>query len=377
MTRPLRFIHTADWQLGLRVRFIPGDAGAIVRNARLQTIRRIGEVAREQEVEFVVVAGDVFEHHGLKPSTLLQTFDALANYSVPVYLLPGNHDPYSSDSLYQSRRWEKDCPANVHVLGNREPVEVREGVFLLPCPLLARHTLDDPAEHLQPDFGPQEGFRVAVAHGGIREILEALDGAHEVQNAISMKTAARARLDYLALGDWHGYLRIDERTYYPGAPEATRFKEKLPGKVLLVEIDEPGATPRVEQIEVNTLAWLKRSFTLSVADDLSAIEEFVEGLPNKAETLLELHLEGTLEVSLRHRLEEEILAQAGARLCWLRTRDEKLETLIRDEDLEEIAHEGWVQGVISALRGGPPGVNAEEAEAALRLLYRLHKEVNK
>ena len=79
MGNALRFLHSADWQLGLRVRFIPGDSGAVVRDARLKTVARIGEVAREREAEFVLVAGDVFEHHGLKPSTLRKTFDAKAN----------------------------------------------------------------------------------------------------------------------------------------------------------------------------------------------------------------------------------------------------------------------------------------------------------
>jgi DNA repair exonuclease SbcCD nuclease subunit len=376
MTRPVRFIHTADWQLGLRVRFIPGDDGAVVRNSRLETIRRIGQVTGEQKAEFVVVAGDVFEHHALKPETLLQTFDALAEFPVPVYLLPGNHDPYTSDSLFRSRRWEQRCPENVRVLGDREPVEVREGVFLLPCPLLERHTLDDPASHLDADFGPPDGFRIAVAHGGIREILAGLDPDHPLTNAIGLNTATRARLDYLALGDWHGYLQIDERTFYSGAPEATRFKEKLPGKILVVEIAEPGAPPAVEQVDVNTLRWLKQAFAADTADDLAAIEAFVDGIPDKANTLLELDLKGTLDVSLRHRLEQEILAVAGQRLRWLRVRDEELITLLQPQDLDEIAQEGWVHDVIKDLRQGPTGVSADDAEGALRLLYRLHREVS-
>ena len=43
MHHPTRFLHTADWQLGLRAHFIPGYADAIVRNERFQTLYRIGE----------------------------------------------------------------------------------------------------------------------------------------------------------------------------------------------------------------------------------------------------------------------------------------------------------------------------------------------
>jgi len=236
---PIRFIHTADWQLGLRVNFIPGDAGAEVRNARLRTVRRIGEVAKEQEATFVVVAGDVFEHHGLKPATVRKTFDALRDYPCPVYLLPGNHDPLTPESLYTCDLWQRDCPANVHVLSSTEPVSVRDDAVLLPCPILDRQPLEDPTAHLAPDFGPDTGFRIGVAHGGIREILEGMRDSADVSAAeISADTCERGALDYLALGDWHGLLKVNERTWYPGAPDATRFKERRPGHVLLVELAE-------------------------------------------------------------------------------------------------------------------------------------------
>ena len=56
--------------------------------------------------------------------------------------------------------------------------------------------------------------------------------------------AAAARLDYLALGDWHGTLEIAPRTWYAGTPEPDRFRANDAGNVLLVELDEPGAPAR-------------------------------------------------------------------------------------------------------------------------------------
>ena len=40
-----RFLHTADWQLGLRLNYVPGDHGASLRRQRFQTVERIAEVA--------------------------------------------------------------------------------------------------------------------------------------------------------------------------------------------------------------------------------------------------------------------------------------------------------------------------------------------
>lgn len=367
---PLTFVHTADWQLGLRARFVPGDDGAAVREARLRTVRRIGEVARAREAEFVVVAGDVFEHHGLRPATVRRTFDVLGELGVPVYLLPGNHDPYTPDSLYRSELWRSACPENVKVLGTREPVEVREGAWLLPCPIVERQMLEDPTAHLERSFGPQEGFRVGVAHGGIREILEGLDPGYDSTTAVGRDTCERGGLDYLALGDWHGRLVVDERTQYPGTPEATRFKEKDPGQVLVVTLPAPGDVPVVEAVEVQTLRWLRVEMDVDGDEGLEALEVRLEAVSDKADTLVELHLAGTLHMGQRARL-DDILRQAGDRFRWLRLRDRRLSTVLREEDLADIAYDGWVKDVVDRLRAD----QGEDAAAALRLLYRLDREV--
>ncbi len=373
-SRPLRFLHTADWQLGLRVRYIPGDAGARVRDARLAAVKRIGEVAGEQDVAFVVVAGDVFEHHGLKPATVRKAFDLLKAYPVPVYLLPGNHDPYTPDSLYDSPLWRRECPENVHVLASAEPVAVRDDVHLLPCPILDRTVLGDPTEHLTDDFGPAEGFRVGVAHGGIREFLERL-GEDELDLAaeIGLDTASRARLDYLALGDWHGQLQVDERTWYAGTQEATRFKEKDPGKVLVVELAEPGASPAVTPVPVAALRWHRIRAELDGEEDLEALRGRLEAIPDKGDALVELSLAGTVDVELRARLDGEVLDAAEDRFRWIRVRDDELHSYVREEDLQAIAGEGWVGDVVKALADD----EGEDASRALRLLYRLHQEAGR
>lgn len=372
--RALKFIHTADWQLGLRVRYIPGDAGAEVRNARLRTVKRIGEVARDVGAEFVVVAGDVFEHNGLKPSTLRKAFDILREYPVPVYLLPGNHDPYTPDSLYRSSVWERELPPGVEVLKSTDPVEVRPGVTLLPCPVLDRTSLDDPTAHLSADFGPQEGFRVGVAHGGIQEILAGMtDDGYQLSTAISLQTCARARLDYLALGDWHGCLPVNERTYYSGAPEATRFKEKDPGHVLVVEITEPGAKPEVDKVEVQSLRWRKLEEQMNTEEDLTGLVAQLEEIPDKADTLLEMVLVGAPDMPLMARLEQEVLEPATDRFRWLRPRLEGLHPVVDSEALDAMAGDGWLGAVVASL--GAEG--GRVADDAIRLLYRLDREVRR
>ncbi len=287
-----RFIHTADWQLGLHAHHVPGDAGAEVRGARTETVRRIAEVARDAEAEFVVVAGDVFDHHQLDRVPLQRAFEALRGFSCAVYLLPGNHDPFTPDALYRTDRWARECPPHVHVLGTRRPID-HGNATLLPCPLLERHG-HDPTAWLNARVGPQDRVRVGVAHGGIREILQAIspDSSEEIHNDIPIGLADGAGLDYLALGDWHGKVKVNDRTWYPGTPEPTRFKEKDPGHVLLVEVDRPRALPRVTSHRVARFTWHKIERTLLHADHLASLEQEIDDLPNARDTLVELELKG-------------------------------------------------------------------------------------
>src|SRR5690606_13789875 len=85
-------------------------------------------------------------------------------------------------------------------------------------------------------------LRIGLAHGSVEGILqEGIDSP----NPIAQDRATRAGLAYLALGDWHGTKRINERTWYSGTPEQDRYKDNDSGNVLLVEIDTPHALPRV------------------------------------------------------------------------------------------------------------------------------------
>jgi len=377
MRTATRFIHTADWQLGLRARFIPGDAGAVVRDARLRTLERIGTIAREHKADFVIVAGDVFEHHGLKPDTVRRAFDKMREIPVPVFLLPGNHDPLTPASLYRSERWRRECPRNVRVLGACEPVTAREGVALLPCPLFDQHALGDPTDHLTPAFGPADHVRIGVAHGSVRELLASLIGEDEpIHNAIPGDLAARAQLDYLALGDWHSKLQVDERTWYSGTPEATRFKEREPGSVLLVEIGGRGEDAVVSAQEVCTFRWRQHEHRVETEEELGQLERFLEEYPGKDATLLELTLVGVLSPELRNRLEADVLARARDRFRFVRVRDDDLHTVFGDADLADLRSAGWIGAVAERLRVGLPDRPKEDAARALRLLYRIHhKEV--
>ena len=106
----MRFIATADWQLGMTAHFLDDEARARFHQARLDTVAEIGRIAAQRDAGFVVVGGDVFESNQLDRSILLRAFEALRACPVPVLLVPGNHDPLDASSSRGARSPSNWCP---------------------------------------------------------------------------------------------------------------------------------------------------------------------------------------------------------------------------------------------------------------------------
>src|ERR1700759_2111908 len=128
----MRFIHTADWQLGMTRHFLNADAQPRYSAARRDAITALGELAAQERAEFVVVAGDVFEDNQLDPAVVSQSLEAMRSVGAPVFLLPGNHDPLHASSTYTSALFLAERPANVPVLSGVH--DVRAGLQIVAAP---------------------------------------------------------------------------------------------------------------------------------------------------------------------------------------------------------------------------------------------------
>ena len=72
----VKFLHTADWQLGMTRHFLAGEAQPRFDGARIDVIRTIGALAVDEGCSFVVVCGDVFESNQVSRQVILRAFEA-------------------------------------------------------------------------------------------------------------------------------------------------------------------------------------------------------------------------------------------------------------------------------------------------------------
>ncbi|MCB9680768.1 MAG: DNA repair exonuclease [Alphaproteobacteria bacterium] len=359
-------LHTADWQLGLPLRRLTGDRGAHAREARFRVVERIAERAHALGVDAVVVAGDVFDDNQVSPRVVQRARDALARFApLPVLLLPGNHDAAEPGGVLARLVGDRAALAHVHVLLEREPVTVA-GMVFHPCPLFTRLSADDPTRDLPARDPADTAVRVAIAHGGAHGFGSTTD----VANLIDVEAIVAKGFDYVALGDWHGRKRILDRAWYPGAPEPTRFKEQDPGHVLVVELPEPGATPRVQAEAVALTTWLEpEPFVLHGGADVDALHAFLDGLPDRSHTLVRLHLKGALSVDERARL-DALLQQHADELLSLQVRTDAVATALGADDLARLDAPGFLGEALAALADVDDRVHQDAA----RLLYRMVAE---
>ncbi|MCG8428128.1 MAG: DNA repair exonuclease, partial [Chromatiales bacterium] len=206
MTQPIHLFHTADWQIGKQFGNIPGDAAAMVRQQRLKTVEKIAGLAQARQVDAVLVAGDVFEDNGVSDETLRRTINAMSAYSGNWVLLPGNHDAVLAESAWSRLERLGLISENIHLALNAEPILLcNERLAVLPAPLQRRHETRDLTAAFDQMATPEGAIRVGLAHGSVKNRLPERS---EAFNEIADDRAETARLDYLALGDWHGTLEI-------------------------------------------------------------------------------------------------------------------------------------------------------------------------
>ncbi|WP_153397128.1 metallophosphoesterase family protein [Ornithinicoccus halotolerans] len=355
----VRFLHTADWQLGLTRRWLRGEAQGRYADARVAAVRALGVVAGEQGCEFVVVAGDVLESPQVATGTLRRLFEALKEFPVPVYLLPGNHDPLGAGSVYRTRLWERECPGHVHVLDRPGPWPVADSVELLAAPWPSKRPGEDLVARALADLPPAEGVRIGVAHGPVDRILpDHADSNHATINTGTVEQAlASGRLHYLALGDRHSVTPVGDSgaIWYSGTPEVTDFRERRPGEVLVVDVD-PGAPEPVRVAGHQVGRWRFEVVERELLDgrDVETLDADLDRRVDKDRAVVRLVLRGVLDLPAHQRL-GEVLERHGQLFAALHTWDRAGDLRLRP-DLT--AMPGW------GLSGFVAGAAAEIADSS-------------
>jgi DNA repair exonuclease SbcCD nuclease subunit len=270
----LRLLHTADWHLGKRFPSFSEDQNRRLMQARLTVLDNIISTAERYSVDAVLCAGDLFDDPVPRKDWWEKVAQrwARSNWTNrPVFLLPGNHDAMLPESVWNHRPFRDMLPSWVHVV-DRPDFEYRlsEDAVLYAVPCQSRAGQRDPTEGIPERQPGDERIRIGMVHGSTFDMKDC-----QVNFPISKDAAVLRGLDYLALGDTHGFRyvppdRMHPPTIYPGAPEPTAFDEVDPGNVAVVLINRQRRA-RVESHRVAYWTWEDRQIgSLRELEELAA-----------------------------------------------------------------------------------------------------------
>lgn len=370
----IRFLHSADWQLGMTRHFLTPEAQARFSQARIEAIGRIGRIAAEEEAAFVVVAGDVFETNRVESLVVRRALEALGRVPCPVFLLPGNHDPLDAGSVFTSSTFRSAAPGNVVVLADRTPHPVLPGVEVVGAPWTAKRHLEDLVARTCAELPPDPSVtRILVGHGMVHQFNPSA-GPDTIDVTAAERAIADHRIAYLALGDRHSTTALGStgRIHYAGAPEPTDYDEIASGNVLLVEID--AGRCRTEARRTGTWSFARKAFDLDGLGGVEAVGAWLESLPEKERTIVKLSFTGTITLREEARL-AEILDHQRDLFAAIERWERHTDLVVRpdEDDFSDLSLAGFAAVAVEQLRAVALGTDDRAATArdALGLLIRL------
>jgi len=341
---------------------------------------RSGELVRERNASFVLVAGDTFESPQPTTAVISAALSAIGGLGVPVYMVPGNHDHGGPGSLWGSDYFSRECTElapNLVVLLTAEPV-VRDDAVILPCPLQRKFEAEDPTAWIRgldlAAFGDRP--RIVLAHGGTVAFDQPQD-EEELSSPtrhIDLALLPSDAIDYVALGDYHGLMQAGNKAWYSGSHEIDRFPKtgQQPGHVACVTVGR-GNAPQFEPVQNGRFRWMPHEITLDEAT--GRLEEELRDKTSDAEfahCLISLVLRGSVSLAARAEV-DRMIETWTARLCRLKL-DDQLAIAPTDAEIDMLVTQGndpIIAGVATSLRSqlkvGDDGTAAE----ALRILYQL------
>jgi DNA repair exonuclease SbcCD nuclease subunit len=291
----LRLLHTADWHLGRRFPSFTEEGQKKLSRARMDVVASILHVARRNAVHAILCVGDIFDDPEPAPDFwegLARTFQMHAGQHPPLFLVPGNHDPLTPESVWApGHPFRARLPSWVHIVDRDDFIyEIAPQAVLHARPCRSKAGENDLAMALPARQPGDERLRIGCVHGSTFDIE-----GYQTNFPIQRDAGLLRGLDYLAIGDAHSFRDVTENlpvpTVYPGAPEPTTFDDAGAGRVALVALFRHGLRPRVDTETVAFWRWIDvRCHSMSELRRLLTT-------PNLDRHVVRLHLDMTVSLS--------------------------------------------------------------------------------
>ncbi|MGE5559028.1 MAG: metallophosphoesterase family protein [Bacillota bacterium] len=286
---PFRFLQTSDLHLDWLFEKYPPVKRQERRKELLKAFNQIIEAALKNQVEAVLIAGDLFHTPTPGQATLLQVeqgFTRLKEAGIRAVIIPGNHDPCREGSCYNYHSF----PDNVFIF-KEEPFGVlkfRDGVTIYGIPY--REQLAQERALLMLKAEPGQGVHIGLAHGTYKGVSL----GEEAYAPIFPGDINKSGLTHLALGHYHNFKDCSQSkttACYSGCPARLTF-HNLEERVVLIGEARTGEKTSWQQFMLESRPYREIVCDLSCQN----MAQVLAGIARQAdaEACMRLVLKGTI-----------------------------------------------------------------------------------
>lgn len=315
---PFKFIHCADLHLDSPFESIHECSPEIaesLRNATFDSFQNIIDLALEENVDFIIISGDIYDSGNRNIRTQYrfnQLLKHLADSDIQCFLAHGNHDPLSS--------WENSIklPDNVYRFGydsigistakrNNEVLANVYGISYRQRDVKANLASQFPQKN---DNDP---FSIGVLHCNVGGITE-----HDNYAPCTIDDLVKCGMDYWALGHVHNkmVLKADyPYIVYPGNSQGRNIRETGEKGCYLVQIDE-NKNIEASFIPIDKIRWFIKEINISnidniqdLIDELIKEKESIRSASDERDSIIRFRLNGRTSLNREIRDKEAEIIQ--------------------------------------------------------------------
>lgn len=256
----MKFIHFADVHFDMVFSSLKNNKD-LVKKRRInqkQVFKEAINLAKNQEVDVIFVAGDLFENKYVEDETIkyiISCFNEIPD--IKVFITPGNHDPLIKNSPYNTYTW----PDNVYIFGADVGMFEIDDVNIYGFGFEDYEMDNNVVDTIEID---DKKTNILISHGN-------LDGATHQYN--DMKTKSLQKFDYVALGHIHMSKIDDSNIIYPGSLLAGGFDELGEHGLIIGEIKDKSLN--IEFKKMDPQAFVIKELNIS---ELESAQQIVDKL---------------------------------------------------------------------------------------------------
>ena len=345
----MKFVHIADVHFDAPFTVLNANnrIGEKRRKEQLRIFKNVIEYIKENKVEFLFIAGDLYEQEYVKESTIEyinNLFKEIEN--TEIFIAPGNHDPYLKNSYYRTYTWNN----NVHIFNSEIKKYEYENVDIYGYGFESFFAENTGVDNIK--IENKEKKNILIVHGDLDIVSE--------YNSLNSKRLKEAGFDYVALGHIHTTnYKKEEKIIYPGSLASLGFDELGEHGMVVGNIDKEKIS--TEFIKMDQMEFVEIELDISTKKSQEEIIEEINKIEIEDKNFYKVILTGNRKFNIDlNKIDKKIILENIIKL--------KDDTKF-DYDLEEVAKQENIKGyfIKELLEQMENSDNKEEIKKAIEI----------